>query len=316
MLAVLTLIGSRLLWSIPLLFAATVITFVLVALSPGDVAGTILGPYATQAELDDLRVELGLNRPWYVQYFDWLGSALQGDLGRSAITSQSVVEILNNRLGPTLSLAICGTLVSLVIGLGLGILSATRTGAVSRAIDIVAGVGIGLPNFWVGTVLASIFAVSLHLLPAIGYVPITSSVGGWVGTLILPVATLTIGGVMLLARQTRDAMRDILARDFIDALRAAGVSEAHIVFRHALRSAALPILTMVGVFFVGILGGAVIVENVFAMPGLGTATVTASISHDVPLIQGITVYYCIGVILVNLLVDVGYALLDPKVRTA
>jgi len=314
--AMLRLALTRLAWAIPLLLAASMITFVLVALAPGDAARTILGPYAPQAQVDALRETLGLNEPWYVQYAAWLGSALQGDLGSSLLTSQPVTDLIVNRLPVTLALAVGATIVCALVGVALGTFSATRGRIGSGLVDFVAVLGIAVPNFWIGIVLVAVFAVWLGVLPATGYVPISNSVPLWARSLVLPVVTLAIGGVTLIAKQTRDAMRETLGRDFIDSLRADGWSEGRIVWRHGLRNAAIPIVTGIGVFFTGLLGGTVLVENVFAMPGLGGAAVGAAVGHDLPLIQGIALTYCVIVVIVNLIVDLLYAGLDPKARIA
>ncbi|MFT4211270.1 MAG: ABC transporter permease [Microbacterium sp.] len=310
----LRLIAVRLIWAIPLLLAASLITFVLVALAPGDAARTILGATATQAQVDALRESLGLNQPLWLQYLQWLGNALRGDLGDSLVSRQPVTELIASRLPVTLSLAIGATVVCAVIGIVLGTVSATRGRVGSGVTDGVAVLGIALPNFWVGIVLVAVFSVWLGLLPATGYVAFAKSPELWARSLVLPVVTLAVGGVTLIAKQTRDAMRETLGRDFIDSLRADGWSERRIVWRHGLRNAAIPIVTGIGVFFTGLLGGTVLVENVFAMPGLGGAAVTAAVGHDLPLIQGIVLTYCVIVIVVNLVVDVLYAWLDPKVR--
>lgn len=310
----LRLVVSRLLWAIPLLLAASLITFVLVALTPGDAARTILGTTATEAQVAALRASLGLDQPWYVQYLDWLGGAIHGDLGRSLVTSQPVAALIATRLPVTLSLAIGATVVCAAIGIWLGTVSATRGRVGSGVADIAAVTGIAVPNFWVGIVLVAVFAVWLGILPATGFVTFASSPVGWLRSLVLPVATLAIGGVTLIAKQTRDAMRETLGRDFVDALRAEGWTQRRIVWRHGLRNAAIPVVTGIGVFFTGLLGGTVLVENVFAMPGLGGAAVTAAVGHDLPLVQGIALTYCVIVVIVNLLVDVLYGWLDPRLR--
>lgn len=306
----------RLLWAIPLLLGVSLITFVMVALTPGDPAVTILGPTATAEQIERLRESLGLNLPWYEQYWSWLSNAVRGDLGTSLVSGQSVLDQLNARLPVTLSLAISATIVCAIIGIALGSVSASRGGMVSRITDSVAMLGFAIPNFWLGIVLVSIFAVGLRWFPPTGYAPLSDGVNLWAAALVLPVATLAFGGMTTIAKQTRDSMKDVLARDFIDSLRAEGWSEGRIVYRHALRNAAIPIVTIVGVFFTGMLGGTVLVENVFAMPGLGGLAVTATVAHDLPVILGVTLYFCIGVVIINLLVDLAYLWLDPKARTA
>ncbi|MCL8017263.1 ABC transporter permease [Streptomyces sp. AS02] len=309
------LIGRRLALAVPLLLGTTLLTFLLLALAPGDVARTLLGANASEQQVDALRATLGLDQPWYVQYGDWLGGAVRGDFGRSILTKQDVLTQLNQRLPVTLTLAALSTLVSGALGIALGVLGATRGRRTRRLVDAVAMLGFAIPNFWLGILLVSAFAVTIPLFPATGYVPFATDPAGWAGSLVLPVTTLAVGGVTLIAKQTRDAMLDVLSMEYIDALRADGWSERRITYRHALRNAALPVLTAIGVFFVAMLGGAVFVETIFAMPGLGRTAVTSTESHDIPLVLGVTTYFCIGVVLVNLLVDLAYGRLNPKVRT-
>lgn len=310
----LTLILGRLLWSVPLLLGVTLLTFVMLNLTGGDVAREILGASASPASVDALRASLGLDQPWYVQYWSWLADAVRGDLGASIISKQDVIGLLNQRLGPTISIVILGTLASTALGVGLGVWGATRGRATSSIVDAVAMLGFAIPNFWFGIMLIAVFAIAIPLFPATGYVSLTTDPAGWASSLVLPVAALALGGITLIAKQTRDAMRDTLAQPYVDALRADGWSERRIVYRHALRNAAVPVLTAVGVFFISMLGGAVFVETIFALPGLGRIAVTATETNDIPLVLGVTVYFCIGTVIINMIVDVAYGLLNPKVR--
>lgn len=310
------LIGRRLILAIPLLFIVSFLSFALVALTPGDPAVSILGSYATRAQDAALDRQLGFNQPVLVQYGHWLVKVLHGNLGTSLASAQSVSTELNSGLGVTLCLVIGATVVTAVGGVALGTLSAIRGGAVGRATDGFAMLGFAIPAFWLGLVLRDLFAVRWHLVPATGYEPFGQAPGGWFRSLILPVATLAAAGMTGIAKQTRDSMRDTLARDYVDALRADGVPEWRIITRHALRNAAIPVVTMLGTFFVGLLGGTVLVESVFAMPGLGSMAVTATTEHDLPVIVGVAVYFAVGVVIVNLLVDVIYGWLDPRARVS
>jgi peptide/nickel transport system permease protein len=310
------LIARRLILAIPLLFIVSFLSFVLVALTPGDPAVSILGSYATKAQYAALDRKLGFNQPALVQYWHWLARVLHGNLGISLASAQPVTTELNSALGVTLCLVIGATIVTAVGGVALGTLSAIRGGAVGRFTDSFAMLGFAIPAFWLGLVLRDLFAVSWHLLPATGYLPFGQSPSGWFRSLVLPVATLAAAGMTGIAKQTRDSMRDTLARDYVDALRADGVPEWRIITRHALRNAAIPVVTMLGTFFVGLLGGTVLVESVFAMPGLGSLAVTATTEHDLPVIVGVAVYFAVGVVVVNLLTDVIYGWLDPRARVA
>jgi len=251
-----------------------------------------------------------------VRYGDWLGDIVQGNLGTSIFNQEPVVAILNSRVGVTLSLVLGTTLVSTLVGVGLGLASALRRGFLATIVDTVSLLGFALPNFWLALVLVAIFSIGLHWLPAIGYVDPATSPGDWLRSLVLPVLVLSAPIIGVLAQQTRNAVLEVLDRPFIQTLRAGGASPASILFRHILRNAAIPIVTVVGLTFVGLLSGTVIVETVFALPGLGGLAVQATSRHDLPIIQGVVFYFTVIVIVVNLLVDLAYAWLNPRVRVA
>lgn len=310
------LVIRRLLLAVPLLFVVSILTFVLTSLSPGNAAQTILGSSATPERVAALERELGLTDPLWRQYWDWLSNALQGDLGTSLVSYQSVGAAVLGRLPVTLSLVVLGTLASAVLGVGLGMVSALRGGGLGRAIDVLAMLGFAVPNFWLGLVFVDLLAVTVHLFPATGYVDLSQSAGGWARSLVLPVATLAAVGLTGIAKQTRDSLREVMSRDYIRALRADGIPERQIVLRHALRNAAIPVITLVGIFFIGMLGGTVLVESVFVMPGLGSLAVSSARGGDLIALQGIVVVLCMIVVVVNLLIDLAYGWLNPKARLA
>jgi peptide/nickel transport system permease protein len=306
------MVGIRLLWSIPLLFCVTALTFVLTALTPGDAARTILGTNTDPAAYQQVRDQLHLDRPLLTQYVDWLGHALRGDLGSSLFTGESVTSILSSRLEVTMSLVLGTTLVCGLLGVGLGLLSALRGGVTARSIDGVSMVGMSLPTPWLGLVLVLVFAIQLSILPATGYVPIESSVSGWLTSLVLPIACLAAGGVALIARQTRGAVIDVMRRDYVRALRAAGLPASRVVFRHVLKNAAVPVVTTMSLLVIGLLSGTVVVEQLFALPGLGQEAVTATAQHDLPVLEGVVVYFTLLVILFNLAADIVNMWLNPR----
>ena len=310
------LIARRTLLSVPLLFIVSMSTFVLVALIPGNIAGTIVGAQATEQQYLSVRRSLGLNEPLYTRYWQWLERALHGNLGVSLYSQQPVSSLLDSRLPPTLFLVVGATVVSAAVGVVFGVAGALHPGTVDRVVDAIALLGLSIPSFFLGFVLVEWFAVSLRLFPASGYVTFGVSPAGWLESLVLPVVTLSAGGVAVIAMQTRDAMRDVLGRPFIRTLRATGIPRRSIIFKHALRSAAIPVVTIIGLVFVAVLGGSVVVESVFALPGLGSLAVQATTESDLPLIQGIALYFTVIVIVVNLIVDLAYSLLDPRVRVA
>jgi peptide/nickel transport system permease protein len=312
---VLRVVVRRLLWSVPVVLVATALSFVLSALVPGDAARAILGPIATPAQVQALQVQLGLNKPLPTQYGDWIFHALQGQLGSSIFTGQPVTTELNQHLEVTLSLLILGTLASAAVGVALGVAGAVRGGAMGRVVDILSLAGLAIPNFWLALVLTAVFAVALRLFPVVGYVSITDSPLRWAQSLVLPVAALALGSSTVIAKQTRDSLRQVLDHDFVRTLRANGFSRRSVLYRHALRNAGIPVLTVIGVVFVSLIGGTVFVEQVFAMPGLGSEAVQATSQHNLPVIQGVVVYFTLLVVAVNLLTDLCYAALDPRVRT-
>lgn len=308
-------IGRWLVTAIPVVVVVSVLTFVLTSLIPGDAARTILGQQAPQEQVDALRAELGFDRPLHEQYFGWLGGVLHGDFGRTITTRGQVSEEIGNRIGVTLSILLLTIVVTVVVGVALGVISAVRGGWVGRLVDVLSLVGLAVPGYWLGLVLAALLAVNWRLFPATGYVALGDSVPGWIASLFLPVLTLSITSSSVLAKQTRTGVLDELDRDYVRMLRARGVAERRILLVHVLRNAAGPILTVVGLIFIGLVGGAVLIETVFVLPGLGSLIVEATKSHDIPVILAVTLLLSVLVLVVNLLVEIGYALLNPRVRT-
>lgn len=303
----------RLAFSVPLALIASMLSFVLMAFLPGDAAQSLLGSNATETQIQALRDELGLSRPLWEQYWNWLTSALRGDFGTSLVSRQPVAEILNARLEPSLSLIIGATLVASIIGIAMGIRAAKR-GAMGKVVDSGSLIALAIPDFWLGLILVVLFAVQWKLFPPTGYVSISKNPALWAVSLVLPIITLSIPAMARIAKQTRDAMSTALNSSFVRTLRAAAVSERSIVHRHALRNAAVPILTIIGLVFIGALAGTVAVESIFAIPGLGSTAVQATAARDLPLIQGVVVYFTLIVIVVNLLVDLAYGYFNPRVR--
>jgi peptide/nickel transport system permease protein len=311
---VLRSIGRRLWLSVPLLFGVSILTFVLESLTPGNPAAAILGTQATPETTAALSRQLGLNQPIYDQYWHWLERVLHGDLGRSILTQEPVTSLLDSRLSVTLSLIIGTVLVSSVLGIALGVASALRGGFLGRAVDALSLTGLAVPNFWLGYLLVLAFAIAWPIFPATGYVAIGDSSVDWLRSLVLPVFALSVGGISIIAKQTRDAMLDVLQREFIRALRARGVSQRSIVFKHALRNALPNVVTLIGLFVVSLLLGTTLIESVFALPGLGSEVVLATSQHDLPVIEGVALYFTLIVVVVFILVDSICAWLDPKVR--
>lgn len=309
----LRMILRRLAMSVPLLFVVTFLTFFLNTLAPGDLARTMMQGEGTEEQYQVLRQELGLDQPVIVQYGRWLDRALRGDLGVSFFTKERVTDLLNGRVGVTLSLMLGVLMVCVAAGLSLGVFSALRGGWVGRTIDTLSLAGLIFPSFWVALVFIAVFAVWLKWLPATGFTPFFDNPWHWFLGLVLPVLSVAMQPITAVAKQTRDAMQDVMGRDFIRSLRASGISEHAIVWRHALRNAALPVVTVLGLVMVTAISGTVFVERVFVLPGLGSLAVSAAQSNDVALLQGATLYFTLLTIAINLVVDLSYGWLNPKV---
>lgn len=308
------LILRRLLLAIPQLFVVSSITFVLASLTPGDPARAILGLQASQAQVEALRQSLGLNLPIWEQYGRWVASALQGNFGVSITSQVPVTTYIIQRFPVTLSLLGLGLLATGVIGIAVGVFTSLGGRVYGKIVDWIALVGYALPGFWLASGLVSIFAVRLGWFPAVGYVSLASSPWGWARSLILPVIALSLAGVALVARQTREAMTGVMNAEYVRMARAHGVRPSSLILRYGLRNAAIPVVTIIGVQFIALLAGTVFIEQVFAMPGLGSLLTQSAIAHDIPVLQGITVVFTSMVIIVNIIIDLLYVGLNPKLR--
>jgi len=300
--------------SVLLLFVVSILTFVLVSLSPGNAAYTLLGPYATGEKLQEVEQQLHLNDPLLVQYWHWLSDALHGNFGKSLINSEPVVHLVGSRVGPTLSVILLALFITAVLGIVVGIVGALRGGWVARAIDILGLIGVAIPGFVIALLLIILFAVNLRWLPSMGYHPLGDGPGPWITSLTLPVVSLLIGSLGLMAKQVRASMSDTLGSEFVRTLTANGFPRRSVVYKHALRSAAVPVLAVLGVTVVGMLGASVIIEQVFGIPGIGGLAVTSTVQKDLPTIQFVAVVYTLIVIVVNLVLDVAYVAVNPKVK--
>ncbi len=299
-----------------LLFVISVLSYLLLSIPDNDVGRQILGGQAPQDLVDAKNAELGLDRTVLVQYADWLAHAVRGDFGTSWFTGEDVVQAISTRLPVTLSLMAGVTLVTAALSLLLGVWAGVRRGAVDRFVQVLGVIGYALPGFLVTLVIVVVFAVRLRWFPAIGYTGLTESPSGWLATVTLPIASLSVAGVAGVSQQVRGAVIDVLRQDYVRTLRARGLPPSRILFRHVLRNAAAPALTVLGLQFVGLLGGAVLVEQIFGLPGIGSMTVTYTTRGDIPVIMALVMVTVIGVIAVNLLVDVMIGWLNPKARVS
>ncbi|MER5261982.1 ABC transporter permease [Actinosynnema sp. NPDC002837] len=299
-----------------LLFAISFVSFVLLSVPHLDVARQLVGQAATQDVVDAKNAALGLDQPVLARYASWLGDAVTGDLGTSWFTSENVLTAIGNRLPVTLSLMLGVTLVTAVLAFSLGVWAGVRRGVVDRFVQVLGVVGYALPGFLVTLVIVLVFAVQLRWFPAIGYVPLTSSVPGWLSTVVLPILSLSVASVAGVSQQVRGSVIDVLRQDYVRTLRARGLPPRRVLFRHVLRNASAPALTVLGMQFVGLLGGAVLVEQIFGLPGIGSMTVTYTTRGDTPIIMGLVMTTVVCVVVINLAVDVLIGWLNPKARTA
>jgi peptide/nickel transport system permease protein len=313
-----TFIVRRLVAMVPLLILITFGVYALVLLIPGDPARTLAGGLNAQpAEIARIRHQLHLDEPFLAQYWSWVTQVVRGNLGTSLFQHESVATAIGNRFPLTLSLALGGLVVSLLIGLPLGIVAGTRPGTVSdRSVTVGSSAGIAMPDFWLGMILALVFAVKLQILPDLGYVSLTTSPWGWFEHLILPWVALGVAGGATLARQIRGELVDVMDTDYIRTARSLGIPERQVIGRLGLKNALTPALTIVGIQFAYLLGGTVIIEQIFSIPGMGSLMLQAIGSKDLPVIQGVVLLTAVIFVLVNLVVDIGYGYLNPKVRVS
>jgi peptide/nickel transport system permease protein len=310
----LTFIIRRILEGIVLIFAVSVVAFALLYAGGGDIARRIMGQSATEEVVARRAAELGLDQPLVAQYWNWLTSAITGDFGVSWFTSQPVSGSIGSRLAVTLTLVIGTTLVAAIVSIVLGVLAARRGGWVDSAVQFIAVIGFAVPGFLIALYLVLWFAIDLGWFRATGYVPLTESFTGWLSSVTLPIAALSLSAIAAVTQQVRGSVIDAMSRDYVRTLRSRGLSMNRVVFVHVLRNAGGPALAVLAVQFVGLLGGAVIVEQVFAIPGIGQLTVSATSSGDIPVVMGVVVATAIIVVVVNLLIDLAQAALNPKVR--
>jgi peptide/nickel transport system permease protein len=299
-----------------LLAVISALTYALLFFSGQSIARNILGDMATEEQVALKETELGLDKPIPVRFVIWAGSALTGDLGDSWFSAQKVADAIFSRLPVTLALVFVSIVLVAVIATLMGMAAATRRGWIDRVVQVGAVVGDALPGFVFAIVLVAVFAMQLRLFPAISTITPGSTVDAWVATLALPVIAIVVNSVASSAQQIRSAVITQLERDYVRTLRSRGIGEGEILFKHVLRSAAPAGLTVIGLQFVGLLGGVVIIERVFAVPGIGALAVDATTSGDIPIVMGVVVYTVIVVVAVNLLIDLANGWLNPKVRVA
>ena len=311
----LKLIASRLVAAIPIVLGLTLLIFLMIQFSPIDPVTVILGDTATESAKAAMREELGLDRPWPLQFLTWLGGAVQLDFGRSIYTNLPVTQMITDRLPVTVSLVALSGLVAVVFGLAVGIVSARfRKKAVDRVLMTATSIGLAIPSFWLGILLALVFGVALRWLPVIGYTSLLGDPLGWGLGLVMPVVAMSIYPAGVIARQTRGAMIDALDSSYSTALRARGLPTAVLVNRYAFRNALPPVLAVIGIQLSHLIGASFVIEKVFGMSGLGSLLIDSVTKNDFAVLQAVTLIVVLGVLLVNILLDVVHAYVDPKAR--
>ncbi|MER0247275.1 ABC transporter permease [Streptomyces sp. HSW2009] len=304
----------RLLSGVVLLVVVTSASFFLAHLAIGDPTAALLGDSATPAQRAAMREQLGLDRPLMTQFWDWASHAVRGDFGTSWRNFQPVSDQISLRVPVTLSIVIAATLLAAVIGLVVGVATGLRpTGVLSRVLGLASVVLFALPGFWVSLMLVMAFAIKLQWFPAVGYVPFSHSGSGWLRSITLPSVALALGAIVMIAEQLRNGFLEVNNQDFVRTLRARGLSARRVTV-HVLRNASPAALTVLAVMFVGLLGGAVVVEIIFNLPGIGSLTQSASQIGDIPVLLGLTVVTVVFVVVVNFLLDLVLGWVNPKVR--
>lgn len=305
----------RILAVIPVMLLVAVFVFLLLRLTPGDPAATIAGDMATPAQLERIREAMGLNDPLHIQFVTWVGQLLRGDLGVSLISNTPVATMVADRIAPTLSIAVLTIVMSVAIAVPMGVLAAWKHRSMADyAVMTFSVLGFSVPVFVIGYLFILVFSLQLGWFPVQGYTPLSSGLGGFLSNALLPALTLSTIYVALIARMTRANMLEVLGEDYIRTARAKGAPERTVLFRHALKNAAVPILTVIGTGFALLIGGVVVTETVFNIPGVGRLTVDAILARDYSVIQAMILLTSFLYVLVNLLIDLSYSLFDPRIR--
>ena len=301
--------------TLPVMAVVAIAVFALLHVTPGDPAVIIAGDYATTDDIARIRTRLGLDQPFTTQVAIWVGRIVRGDLGTSIFSGLPVSTLIGQRAGTTAWLTLFAMLISVGVGVPVGVVAAWRRGSwIDRAVMVFAVSGFSMPTFWLGFILVYVFAITAGWLPVQGYLPVASGAWPFLSHLILPAPTLSVAYMALIARMTRASMLGVLEEDYIRTAFAKGLAPRGVLIRHALKNASLPVVTIVGIGFALLIGGAVVTESVFALPGLGRLTVDAIVRRDYPVIQGVLLVVSGVYVLINLVVDVLYVVLDPRIR--
>ena len=307
---------KKILTAIPVLLVVSIVLFLLLNVMPGDAADSMSTMDATAEEVEALRESLGLHDPMYIQYLRWLKNVLKGDFGISFLNGASVTEKIVTRLPVTLELTLLAMLIAVAIALPMGVLSAThRNSAIDAIASFISMIGVAVPHFWLAMMLIIIFSVNLHWLPASGFTPISQGLGKNLIKMIMPAFSVGLGFAATVMRQTRSNMIDVLGTDYISTAKAKGMSKSVVVWKHGVRNALIPVITVIGMQTGRLFGGAIVVETLFGLPGIGTAIVQSIFSRDYQMTMGCVMMVAVIIILINTIVDILYVIIDPRVRT-
>ncbi|RMF40756.1 MAG: ABC transporter permease [Alphaproteobacteria bacterium] len=306
---------KRILATIPVMLFVAIFIFLLLRMTPGDPAAMIAGDFASDAQIAEIRGKLGLDEPIVSQFFIWIGNIFEGDLGESFYFKKQVSELISARIEPTLSLSLVTIVLTVAIAVPLGVIAAYRQGSwIDRVVMGFSVLGFSVPVFVIGFGLVWLFSIELDWFPVQGYKRLADGVGPWIVHLVLPALALSVIFVAFIARMTRTSVLEVLNEDYIRTARAKGQTETKVLIRHALRNAAVPIITVIGFAFAILIGGVVVTESVFNIPGLGLLTVEAVLNRDFPAIQAVVLLFSLIYVLINLVIDMSYTVLDPRIR--
>lgn len=306
---------QRIIATVPVVLLVAIITFSLVHIAPGDPAAVIAGDFGNPEDIERVRKQLGLDKPILQQFWIWLSHVARGDLGSSIFSRYDVTHLIAQRLQPTIVIALTAEILAVLIAVPLGVLAAWKANSlIDRAVMLFAVLGFSIPVFWLAYNMIFLFAVRLEWLPAVGYEPISNGIVPWLKSITLPSIAISVIFAALIARMTRTTMLEILREDYIRTARAKGLGDRLVLLRHALKNASVPVVTVIGLGLAGLIGGLVVTETVFAIPGLGRLIVEAVLRRDYPVIQGVMMLVTLVYVLVNLIVDISYAYLDPRIR--
>jgi peptide/nickel transport system permease protein len=310
-----TFVAKRLIATLPVMLVVALIIFLLLYLTPGDPAVVMAGDLATADDIAHIRSQLGLDQPIYLRFAIWLGQLARGDLGVSVFSNLPVTQLIAQRIEPSLSLALSTLVVAIPTSITLGVLAAWKVGGwLDRSLMLFAVIGFSMPIFVLGYCLIYLFSIELDVLPVQGFASLRQGVGPFLRTMVLPAITLAVIYIALLARITRTSMLEVMHEDFIRTARAKGAKEINVLLFHGLRNAAVPIVTMIGISTALLISGSVVVESIYNLPGIGRLLVDAIVKRDYPVIQGVVLMFSFLYVVVNLLVDIAYAFLDPRIR--